>query len=306
MEKENVTFEQFLMKVTSPQFRENARNIYDYLQQTAEDAKLLTQVRALCARNQLKIIEAAELLCFMKECRTTGEFAGKNYAIHDAELVVRCADFAEATYLNILSELDFQYMRLATDGEKAEEIMKDPEPDWMNDPKFDTLPFEKFVDYYFKKNEIHLSPQRRPARFIIAWKERVIKGLPYHETVALEGRPFTVESIERQLSQIDRVTDIGDELLRAAEDNMMNGFIKSLLDQHVRRDNNLYRDVYASLCLYHRIPQEIVDSHNKEPYNSNHSRENYIKSKFEKLIATSEDYMKWYKLSKKKPSKSSK
>ena len=295
-----VSFELFLMAVTSPQFRQNAREIYDFLQQTADEAKVLTQVRALCAKNQIKIIEAAELLSFMKECRSTGQFVGKNYAIHDADLIVRCADFAETTYLNILSELDFQYLRLNTSGERAEEIMKDPDPEWINDPNADILPFEEFVEYYFKKNEIHLSPQRRPARFIIAWKEQVIKGLPYHEAVVLQGRPISVDSIESQLSQIDRVINIGDKLLREAEDNMMNGFIKSLLDAHVKRDNKLYRDVYAALCLYNRIPQEIVESHNKEPYNSNHSRENYIKSKFEKMIIGSAEYMMWYKQPKKK------
>lgn len=305
MDKEKVTFEQFLIKVTSPQFRDNAREIYDYLQKTAEDANLLAQVRALCARNFIMIIEAAELLCFMKECRSTGQFSGKGYAIHDPKLIEHCADLAETTYLNILSELDFQYMRLATDGDRAAEIMKDPDPDWINDPNADILPFEQFVEYYFKKNEIRLSVENRPARFIIAWKEQVIKGLPYHEAIDLQGRPISVESIKTQLSQIESVIETGEKLLRDAEDNMMNGFIKSLLDAHVKRDNNLYRDVYAALLLYKRIPQDIVDSHNKEPYNSKHNREQYIKLKFERLIQSSPEYMKWYKLPKKKSSKSS-
>ena len=240
----------------------------------------------------------------MKECRSTGKFEGKNYAIRDKDLLERFADFAEAAYLNILSELDFQYMRLATDSKRAEEILKEPEPDWINDPNADILPFEQFVNYYFQKNEIHLTLEQRPVRFIIAWKERVIKGLPYHEAIDLQGRPISVESIEQQLSQIDSVINIGDELLRSAEDNMMGGFIKSLLDAHVKRDNKLYRDVYAALCLYKRIPEEIIASHNKEPYRSSHSKENYIKSKFEKMIAASPDYMMWYKLPKKKSSKS--
>lgn len=303
-ENPSISFEQFLLAVTSPQFRDNAHEIYDYLQKTAEDAKLLRQVRALCARNQLMIIEAAELLCFMKECRSTHQFSGKNYTLHDPKLIEHCADLAETTYLNILSELDFQYMRLATDGEKAAEIMKDPDPDWLNDPNADILPFEQFVEYYFQKNEIHLTAENRPARFIIAWKEQVIKGLPYHEAIDLQGRPISVESIETQLAQIDNVINTGDKLLREAEDNMMNGFITSLLNAHVKRDNKLYRDVYAALSLYNRIPQEIIESHNKEPYNSNHSRENYIKSKFEKLIAASPEYMMWYKLPNKITSKS--
>lgn len=295
MEKVKITYEQFLETVTSPQFRKNAREIYDFLQKTEEESEMLRLAGAICAKSFIAIYDAYQDLLMMKETMTQKRIEGKTYKIEAPDLIKTVLDMVETSYLNSLSGVDFSFDRLPLEASWIQDIMNDPKAPWLEDENYNELALDKFIQYYFNKNEIKLFIPRLGARLIIKWKQQVIMQIPYHEDMERRGRPFSLESVEDQIKKLETAMDNGDVLMKSSQEDMINRFIVSLLDARVKRDNKLYRDVYEILRLYNRIPEEILKTHDATVDTSHYIRENYIRKKFETLIDNNPEYQKWYK-----------
>ena len=294
MDNQQVTYDQFLLVLESPQFKKNAETIFSFLQKTAEEAYGLSVLIGAHKRMFLTMFNVYEELRCLKELRTKNRFIGSDYQLLDEDLVHSIADQVETAYLNHLVSIESVYSRFTTDEEKYEEARKDNSEEWLKDDMADELSFPEYIDYYYKKNELKLGSPNRVAKTLIDWKERVASFMPFSDAVVLTGRPIKVQDIDTQIEQVSRALGFGKEQLSLAEDVLIDDFIQTLLNARVKLDNKLYRDVYNTLNLFGRLPKEIVESHDNNIENNQHNRETYIRQKFYRLIDQSADLKRWY------------
>ena len=295
MAKEIVTFEAFLRTLESPQFKKNAEKIHEFLEQSEEEARAFAKLIDAHKGMFLTCFHAYEELRCLKELRSTGKFVGSDYQLLDKDLIVQIADQVETAYLNHLLSIEKTYSRFTKDPRKYEEARRDNSGEWLKDEMADELPFGEFIDYYYKKNDLVLGKPNRIARTLIDWKEKVAMQLPFSDAVVLQGRPITVEHIEQQIQQVNTAMLNGRDLLLSAEDDLIDDFIRTLLNARVKLDNKLFRDVYYTLDLYGRLPKEVVETHNNNEDTNKYIRETYIRQKFYRLIDQDPELKLWYK-----------
>ena len=292
--KVEVSYTDFLKVIESPQFRKNSEIIYDYLKQTENSSWLRTRIIATCRRECLYVVWALQDLLFLQDIRTTGKITGKNYSIGDEALLNQIASHVEADYLNKLLEIEKIYHRRRANPEKAGEIRRPISEIWLEDEADEDMPLKDYVPTFNPEREIELYESKKQEKFLLDWIERIVNGLPYSVAIDRAGRPIPLESINRQIEQIEDTLQYAKELINDFQDSMIDEFIETLLNSRVAIDNKLYRDIYNVLLLYNRLPEDLVKSHNISADTNKYVRETYIRARVYRMIEQTPGLNLWY------------
>ena len=293
--KPEVSYTDFLKVIESPQFRNNAERIFEYLQATEEASWTISRIIAACRREFYNIFLALEDLFFLRNLRATGAIKGEGYFIKDPSIIESVAGIIEADYLNKLLGFEKIYGNRKLNEERVEEIRKSILQSWTDISDQSQLSAQDYISSFDAVRELDLRSPMSFEKFVVDWIEKVVYCLPYSDAIVLAGRPVKLNSIEQQANQILSVLDTGRNLLETFEAGLADDFIVSLLISRVVLDNKLYRDIYNVLLLFNRLPKELVKSHGVSIESNRYVRENYIKQRVNRLIEQEPDLKLWYK-----------
>jgi len=219
---------------------------------------------------------------------------GDGYKLTDKKLVFRLYSEVEASYLNHLVDIETAYKRTASLTKQAHDIMEAAKKTWLDEENVNLDRLEQYIQDYEAKNTLDLPDTNSLAIFLIEWFEKVLRKLPYSTEVADAGRPFSLESIDTQLTQFDEVDRNFCDMVEGLDDNLADEFLLSLLKERVKIDAKLCRDVYSTLVLFELIPKKQIESHDKGIIENPTNRETYIRQKFYRLIDHSSELCAWY------------
>lgn len=295
MERKKVEFVEFLRPMESPQFKNNAEKIFDFIQRAQDSAWSLRRVIGACYRTfEFQIEVAHQELLFLKQAKSTHVVQGRGYKLTDEKLVFRLYSEVEASYLNHLVDIEVAYKRTASLSKQARELVAAAKRTWLDEEDVDLDQLEQYIKEYEAKNTLSLPDTNSLALFLIEWFEKVLRKLPYSIEVADAGRPFSLESINTQLAQFDEVDRNFCDIVDSLDDSIADEFLQSLLKERVKIDTKLCRDVYRTLVLFELIPIDQVKSHNAANGKNRTNRETYIRQKFYRLIDQSPELCAWY------------
>ena len=295
LERKKIEFVDFLRPLESPQFKNNAEKIFDFIQRAQNSAWSLKRVAAACYRTYVFQIEVAhQELLFLKQAMSTHAVQGNGYKLTDEKLVFRLYSEVEASYLNHLVGIEIAYKTSASLSKQAREIVEAAKKTWLDEENVDLDKLEQYIKEYEAKNTLNLPDTNNLAIFMIGWFEKVLRKLPYSSEVADAGRPFSLESIDAQLAQFDEVDRNFCDIVEGLNDNLADEFLQSLLKERVKIDTKLCRDVYRTLVLFELISKEQVHLHDVANKQNPTNRETYIRQKFYRLIKQSPELRTWY------------
>lgn len=293
----NVKYEDFLLEIESPQFKKNAKEIFEYLSQTADSSWLMSRLLG-SSRRVLLVIQAIKTdLLFLSELKSTRDLSGKTFHLRGSELIDVLIAGAEDDYLGKLHYLSSLWSPEDSTSEmrqRVKESREQAENAWLSDENADILTLAEYREYLFNKNQLKLDVRDRVTEFSVAWRERVLMILPFHDAIWLLGRPIPFESLQKQLELVNYSIANAEKVINSAQDYLVEDFIESLLLSRVRLDNKLYRDVYRSLVLFGRLPEDLIKSHDSNEEKNKSVRETFIRQRFYRTIDKSSELMLWY------------
>ena len=258
MERKKVEFVEFLRPLESPQFKKNAEKIFGFIQRAQDSAWNLKRVAGACYRTyEFQIEVAHQELRFLKQAKSTHVVQGDGYKLTDKKLVFRLYSEVEASYLNHLVDIETAYKRTASLTKQAHDIMEAAKKTWLDEENVNLDRLEQYIQDYEAKNTLDLPDTNSLAIFLIEWFEKVLRKLPYSTEVADAGRPFSLESIDTQLTQFDEVDRNFCDIVEGLDDNLADEFRLSLLKERVKIDAKLCRHVYRRLVPLEQLSYQV-------------------------------------------------